>query len=433
MKTIPARIRERRLSQAIREHGFVYQSGVADIQSHQLRKFNRLWVDIQRNVPYFRELVQGSTLPSTITDWDDFARLPCLTRPSFQVDATKFIDPSQNIVGWSTTGGSTGTPFRSPYTPLESQFIMTNAWLGREFYGIQISDRMFSLWGHSHLFGRGWRRHVKQTQRMIKNWLLGHRVFSAYHLTPQRLRQAGSAILKMRPDFIMGYSRSLLLLARENADLAPAFGRLRLKAVIATTEAFSHPEDAAFIASVFGCPVGMEYGAAETGVIAYTHPADNRYRAFWDTYLLEAVPVNQTDAKLLLTALYPRALPLIRYDIGDIVHNCDLDGNSIVGFDRVLGRDNDLLDIGDGAHVHPVAVIHCIQSTPGVLGVQVVQEKDKSISIKIMCSAPLSNYAESAIRQNLSTLDPQLRNCKIAYAEQLDQTLAGKTKWVVKR
>jgi phenylacetate-coenzyme A ligase PaaK-like adenylate-forming protein len=433
MMTIPAKIRKSQLRSSVEACGRIYRSEVADIQGYQLEKLNALWHDIQRNVPYYRELVRSNFLPSELQGWTDFEKFPVLTRTSLQEDATRYIDTSQKIVGWTTTGGSTGTPFRIPYSSLESRTMMANAWLGREYFNIHIADRMFHLWGHSHLFGRGWRRYVKQTQRMIKNWLLGHQVFSAYHLTPQRLHQAGNAILKMRPDFIMGYSRSLLLLARENADLSPTFRQLRLKAVIATTEAFSQPEDAEFIASVFGCPVGMEYGAAETGVIAYTHPADNRYRVFWDTYLLEAVPVNQTDAKLLLTALYPRALPLIRYDIGDIVQSYDTDGNSAVGFARVLGRDNDLIDIGDGAHVHPVALIHCIQSTSGVLGVQVVQELDKSLSIRIMCSAPLSVDADAAIRQNLSTLDPQLRNCKIAYTEQLEQTLAGKTRWVVKR
>ena len=292
---------------------------------------------------------------------------------------------------------------------------------------------MFHLWGHSHLFGSGWQRYVKQAKKKIKNWLLGYQVFSAYHLTPQRLRQAGKAIIKMRPDYIMGYSRSLVLLARENADQTHAFQQLPIKAVIATTEAFIEPGDSELIEQVFGCPVGMEYGAAETGVIGYTHPSDQRYKVFWDTYLLEAVPINQTDAKIYLTALYPRAMPLIRYDIGDTVQNYAGVQNSILSFDRVLGRDNDLIDIGGGAFVHPVALIHCIQSQSGVFGLQIVQEKDNSVSITIMCNEPLPMDVEVIIRRNLSTLDPQLSTCKLSYVNHLDQTMAGKTHWIIRR
>ncbi len=111
--------------------------------------------------------------------------------------------------------------------------------------------------------------------------------------TPQRLDQAGEAIISLQPDYIMGYiTGSLALLARENEDKTEAFHQIPLKAIIATTEAFIQTDDAKLIEQVFGCPVGMEYGAAETGVIAYTHPSDGRYRAFWDTYLLEANPLT---------------------------------------------------------------------------------------------------------------------------------------------
>jgi len=432
-KTLVARIRENRLAPAIRDGERIYEAGISSIQSHQLAKFNWLWATIQQNVPYYQKLVQDGIVPTEIHDWADFAQFPVLTRASIQDDATQYIDPSGKIAGWSTTGGSTGTPFRVPYWSSEKQALMPSVWLGRGFYGIQVSDRLFQFWGHSHLFGSGWERHVKQIKRMIKNRLLGYQTFSAYHLTPQRLRQVGEAIIRMRPDYIIGYSRSLTLLAKENADQAEAFRQLPIKAIIATTEAFNGPNDAKLLEQVFGCPVGMEYGAAETGVIAYTHPSDQRYRAFWDIYLLEAVPVNETDAKLLLTALYPRAMPLIRYDIGDSVRNYDSVENSIVSFDMILGRDNDLIDIGDGAFVHPVALIHCVQSQEGVLGVQVVQEKDNSVSISIMCETPLPKNQEAAMRRNLLTLDDQLSKCKINYVDHLEQTIAGKTKWVVKR
>lgn len=433
MKTLPSRIREQRLAPAIRNHARVYEAGIADIQSYQLTRFNDLWVDIQRNIPFYRKLVQDGIVPTEIKHWGDFACFPILTRASVQEDTNQYIDPTGVIAGWTTTGGSTGTPFRIPYWASEAQAPMLNSWLGRGYYDIQVSDRMFHLWGHSHLFGAGWQRHVKQLKRLIKNRLLGYRTFSAYHLTPQRLRQAGKAIIEMRPDFIMGYSRSLALLAKENAARADAYQEVHIKAVIGTTETFSNSTDAEIVEQVFGCPVGMEYGAAETGVMAYTHPADGRYRAFWDSYLLEAVPINDMDAKLLVTSLYPRAMPLIRYDIGDSVRKFESSGNSIVGFEEILGRDNDLIETQYGSFVHPVALIHCAQYVPGVLGLQVVQEKDKSVSFNMLCKEPLSAENEMIIRRNLAALDEQLSRCDINYVDHLEQTIAGKTKWIVRR
>lgn len=433
MRTISARIREELLDPLVEKSRLIYDAPNADIPRHQLNRFNALWFWIQRNVPYYRDLVQDGIVPSEINSVDDFERLPILTRTAMQEDVKRYIDNSHKITKWSTTGGSTGTPFSVPCSESEGRSLMPNPWMGRGFYGIRVSDRMFHLWGHSHLFGSGWKRYVKQAQRKLKNWMLGYRVFSAYHLTPERLRDAGRAIIKMRPDYVIGYSRSLAQLAKANCDQAKGFSELSIKAIIGTTEAFVDPNDASLIAQVFGCPVGMEYGAAETGIIAYTHPSDNRYRVFWDTYLLEALPTSDNNAKLLLTALYPRALPLIRYDIGDSVRGYEAIGNSVISFNSVLGRDNDLVEIGNGAFVHPVALIHCIQYFQGVLGVQVVQEKDSIVSMNIMCKVPLPKQDEAAIRRNLSTLNVHLGECRIEYVQQLDQTIAGKTKWIVRR
>ena len=153
MKTIPARIREKRLAPSIQEFGLVYKSGIADVQSYQLDKFNRLWTNIQRNIPYYQELVQSGFVPTEVRNWHDFAKFPIQTRASIQEDVTRFIDHSQEIAGWSVTGGSTGTPIRVPYCMSNTKAPMFSAWLGREFYDIQVSDRMFHFWGHAHLFG----------------------------------------------------------------------------------------------------------------------------------------------------------------------------------------------------------------------------------------------------------------------------------------
>jgi phenylacetate-CoA ligase len=433
MKTLAAKIRERRIKPMVRQAGLVYDTDGVDIPGHQLTKFDTLWTEIQQHVPFYQNLVQSGKFPKAINTWDDFAHFPIVTREAIQENVTQYINQLQKIAGWSLTGGSTGTPFRTPYGPTEKQILMLSAWLGRGFYGIEISDRLFNFWGHSHLFGNGWQRHVKQLNRRVKDWLLGYKTLSAYHLTPQRLHLAGQDIIDMRPDYIIGHSRSLTLLARENSHRTTAFKELRLKAIFATSEAFSDPADAQLIEQVFGCPVGMEYGAAETGNIAFMHPLDQRYQVFWDLFLLEAVPINETDAKLLITTLYPRAMPLIRYDIGDAIRNYTTANNGVISFDAVLGRDNDLINVGEDAFVHPVALIHSIQAQNGVLGVQVIQEKDGAVSIDILAEAPLPEEAEAVIRRNLGTLHPSLNQALIRYVDHLEQTLAGKTKWIVRR
>jgi hypothetical protein len=54
---------------------------------------------------------------------------------------------------------------------------------------------------------------------------------------------------------------------------------LGLRPVVGTAESFLAPESADLIEGLFGCPVGMEYRAVETGVLAHTHP-DGGFRFF---------------------------------------------------------------------------------------------------------------------------------------------------------
>ena len=433
MKPIAGLIRDWQLRSVVRNAGRVYSDFAPEkIPSYQLEKFNQLWVGIRRQVPFYRKLVAEGFAPSEGLTWEDFVRLPKLSRIEIQRDVSPYLDDTKPIANWSVTGGSTGMPIRIPRWANENDFTLPAIWLGRASYGIQVSDRMFHLWGHSHLFGRGWQRYQAQLKRAVKNFFLGYRTFSAYNLNPKRLDEAGRALLQMKPEYIVGYSRSLFLLAKANFDQREKLRGLRIKAVIATTEAFSSAEDSALIADVFGCPVVMEYGAAETGVIAYTHPNDGCYRVFWDLFLLEAIPLDEQRSKLLVTTLYPRAMPLIRYDIGDIAIDATRQADSVIGFSGISGRDNDLIEFEPGSFVHPVALIHCIQSVIGVLGVQVVQEVDSSIRIRIM-GKPTISAGERQIRDNLKTLHTRLGNCAIEYVPALEQTIAGKTRWVIRR
>jgi phenylacetate-CoA ligase len=428
-----ARFRERRLVPLLDAAAAVYEESDTDVAQRQLEKFAATWRRISSQVPYFEELVRRNAAPREIRDWDDLRALPVMTRRDLQHELEQRMDPSLPVARWSASGGSTGEPVRVPRAAPELVTTALPLWLGRRFYGIRPGDRMFHLWGHSHLFGQGPMRHWRRFERGLKNRLLGYRRFSAYNLTPERLAAATEAILRMSPDYIVGYSRSLALLARHNEHRRAAFRDCRMKAVIATTEAFLDEEDADAVAAVFGCPVAMEYGANEVGVMAYTHPADGRYRVFWDDYLLETVPGEGGQTELLVTCLFPRAVPLVRYAIGDSVRGCSTSGGGITGFASVLGRDHDLLEMEPGVRLHSEALTHCLVAQPGVLGAQVVQEQDASVTFNLLCDNPLGDRQQEVLRRDLGTLHPMLANSTIRFVDHLEQTPAGKTKWIIRR
>jgi phenylacetate-CoA ligase len=261
---------------------------------------------------------------------------------------------------------------------------------------------------------------------------LGYQRISAYDLRPEALRRAGDALERNPPEYVIGYSVALDLFAQVNADRAPSFRSLGVKAVIATAESFPSPESPGRLADLFGCPVGMEYGAVETGLLAHTHP-NGGFRIFWESYLVDAAPSDHGH-QLFVTSLYPRCFPLLRYAIGDNTRLPSDRTGPEAGIRRlaeVLGRCNDDVLLPDGQRLHSELFTHALRQCPEVLAYQVVLGADR-VFIRYVAANGLKAATAADIRDRLARIHPALANIGLERVPQLHQTVAGKTRMVVR-
>jgi len=302
-------------------------------------------------------------------------------------------------------------------------------WLARGWYGITPASSVFMLWGHSHLFGTGLAGWYRGNLRRVYDSLLGNRRFSAYDLRSEQLRLAADLLEREPPDYVIGYSVALDLFAQVNKDRADRFRALGVKAVIATAESFPSDESAGRLKALFGCPIAMEYGAVETGLLAHTLPSGG-FDTFWHTSLLDAEPSDR-DHRLYVTSLFPRCFPLVRYAIGD---NVVLPaGAKSVGIRRlasVAGRCNDYVVLESGAVAHSELFTHAIRMCSEVQAYQVVKSASGTF-IRYVAAQPLAKNTEEEIRGRLGRIHPSLRSTRLERVERLQQTLAGKTRMVV--
>jgi phenylacetate-CoA ligase len=91
----------------------------------------------------------------------------------------------------------------------------------------------------------------------------------------------------------------------------------------------------------FGKKIISEYGAAETGLIAFECPYGNMHIA------MENVVVEEEDSEILVTNLWSHSFPVIRYSLGDYIKlsensqcQCGLKHDVI---DEVYGRTGELI------------------------------------------------------------------------------------------
>jgi phenylacetate-coenzyme A ligase PaaK-like adenylate-forming protein len=424
-----ARLRARRILEEVRAiETLRATTDAAGRQALQLAQLNACWAEARRHVPYWRD---AGPLPDRFGRLEDFAAVvPETTRAVVQREGVRLSDPRRPADTWRMTGGSTSQPVRLPAWDAEFRTVRADTWIGRHWYGVSPDDPAFLLWGHSHLLGSGLKGRLAGYRRRLADRLLRYRRFSAYDLREEAMRAAGAALLSFRPRWIVGYSVALDAFAAANLDRQEAFRRLGLRVAVATAEAFPNPEAPERLADLLGCPVAMEYGSVETGVLAHTAPGD-AFQVLWHRYLVEAVP-SERGRRVVVTSLFPRCTPLFRYDMGDEVELAD--ATPTVGADRlqrVLGRCNEWIELKDGTRVHSEVFSHAVRPCAEVRGFQVVQAPD-GVVLHVLAEAPLTREEEAGVRARLARVHPLLGTAPIERVEVLHRSIAGKTPMIVR-
>ncbi len=94
-----------------------------------------------------------------------------------------------------------------------------------------------------------------------------------------------------------------------------------LKVCIVTSEML-FPADKTLLEKHLGVPVVNEYGASELDIIAFTDP-DDQWLVNSENLFVEILDDNNrpvphgTEGRIIVTSLYNKAHPFIRYDVGD--------------------------------------------------------------------------------------------------------------------
>ncbi len=194
--------------------------------------------------------------------------------------------------------------------------------------------------------------------------------------TMQPIEEVVAALNEFRPDSLVGYASILRILAEEQSA-----GRLHLapRAVMSASEVLT-PDTRERIQAAFGVPATNVYAATETAGIASECRLGHLHR-YEDLVIAEVVnednqPVagGEYGARTLVTVLFSRTQPLIRYELSDRIAAApgmadDLPFSLLAGIE---GREEEVLTLG-GVSVHP-NVFHGALERLAVSGWQVIDD-----------------------------------------------------------
>lgn len=206
-----------------------------------------------------------------------------------------------------------------------------------------------------------------------------------------------------RPDALVGYASILRIFAEEQHG-----GRLAIfpQGVMSASEVLTD-ETRHRIRSAFRVEPTNVYGATETAGIA-SECRQGRLHRYEDLVIAEIVdehnqPVasGESGAKLLVTVLFSRTQPLIRYEMSDRVQavaGACPDGLPFGLIGRIDGREEDVLTLA-GVTVHP-NVFHEVLERLEVAGWQVIDEGDRLL---VLLARPAPGIDLPVIRDTIAS------------------------------
>lgn len=375
-----ALFRERQLEVA--EQSAVYAQGLSrtEIERRQVSRFNEVWKYCLTEVPFYQAWAKEHGLPSRVGSLAEIQAFPLLTKADI-VGRTDEVFQGGKITAAYSTGGSSGAPARYPRGDGDALSLYANTYAGRGWWGIRPFDSYLHLWGHAHLFGGGGVSGVVQkAKRKAADALANATRVNAYDMTPDALQSHYAALVRSNPAYIVGYTSAVFKLARHIETMGVSVaGLTKLRAVVVTSETVTGA-DVELTSRVFGVPVVIEYGAAETGVMATSHGGSWPLRVLWQSFIMS---VN--DGDIAVTTLNDRLFPLINYAIGDMAEGGDISAGNALTLGTVTGRSTDTVRFGrvsgGGIEVNALLPIHILKGEPGVTAVQLRQESPSNLRV----------------------------------------------------
>ena len=285
-----------------------------------------------KNIPAYRKKYeQAHVTPKDIRSVDDLHKLPITTRQEMQ-DNTDFVNENL-ITAKLYTGGSTGTTLRY-YESLESGKMRWNA----HFRGWRWSG---------YDYGRQKLAVVSSAQGIIE----GENTLNLFgNLKESNIKENLQKILEFRPQRLRGYVSSLYILARYCIDHGMQIGFIKSINPIAEN---LYDFQRKTIEHAFGGEVFEEYCCNDGGACAWECSVHEGLH-----YNMERAVIEQIDGEAIVTDLWNKAMPFIRYRNGDAVtfleNECSCGRN--LPLIKVKGRTNDIL-IGPDGPISPTLLM----------------------------------------------------------------------------
>lgn len=336
----------------------------------------------QNHVPHFRSLLADHEITARNAR-DVLAELPPLRRADIQANPASFVADDATGVVDDHTGGSTGTPLTFKVDRPTQQAREASLMWANGLAGWRPGDRIAMLWGSD----RDTKAAFRDWRLNLRWWLDNMRWYNAFEMGEEEMAAFHQAMTRFRPHLLVAYAGSLQVYARFLKSIGTVPG-YPLTGLISSAEVLTQAGREE-VREYFQRPIYDRYGNREAGAIAAECEAHGGLHVNEHDFVVEIDSVDpfKEPGPLLITYLANHAMPLIRYDTGDLAvwakGECSC-GRTTPRLARVVGRQADTIRTAHGKLIHGEFFTHVLYGAEGVREFQFVQESMNRYCLRVV-------------------------------------------------
>ncbi len=388
----------------------------------------------QEHVPFYRRRYQQAGVSwQDLKAPDDLPLFPMVTREDLIDGWRDMIDermPLESLHRYGS-GGSTGVPVITYNTQEERYRTWAVEQLSFHIHGIPRGSRIVRLWGAPQDMIK-----FRSFRGMAKRLFQNDSMLDAFHMDPPIMAGYVERINVLKPYAMLAYPEAADLLARYIEDNGLS---VHSPAAIVTSAGPLLPAYRANIERVFRAPVMDRYGCREGGVISYQCPAKQGLHIFpfrtWIETVREGQPVGPgVDGHILITPLMREAMPLIRYDVGDVGRLLEKGCSCALPWPCMeisVGRSSDVFVTSGGGLVAGSGLTTFMANHEGLKLYQIEQATDRSVTVRLVTDARFAEASRERIRTKLGNIFGPDIPLTVVDVDDIVRTSSGKIRPII--
>jgi len=400
------------------------------VQAFQLTRFQELLAHAGRNVPYYRRILKEAGIdPHSFASFSEMAKLPVLTRANLMDSFQELQDPSipPGAVTRVSSGGTTGKPVTVVHERcrhLERVLITHRAYavagwrLGNSTCEIALRPIDYSAW-------------TTNSER-LKNLLFNISIRPAISLTSGQIGGILDDVACGKWSTVFAYASVFDILCDYVCEHKM---EMHVPRVIPCGELVTDTQKERW-RNVLGADVFEVYGSREMTSIAMEAPDHRQLVVNGDQYYVEitdesgkTVPDGEPGL-ITITSLLEHAMPLIRYQLGDVGILTKPDPTDAFPFRRLKvthGRSVDIIKTPEGKLLPGEYFPHLFKEVAAeVERFQVVQTAVDKLLIKVVRKAGYSEKTEAFLTDRIHVQVSVGLKLAFEYVDVIETSASGK-------